>query len=92
MKVTKKQVIELGREPVNASNDSHTSRGLNKREYFAGLAMQAIISNQILYEEFKGWEGEEDFDCPQEYDCAAAAAVIYADTLLKQLSKKDYSI
>jgi hypothetical protein len=45
--------------------------GLTKREYFAGLAMQAIVSNTSLL---------------ADKDMVVRNAIYYADELLKQLS------
>jgi len=55
---------------------SHT-KGLTKREYFAGLAMQAYISMQP-YSETKNYGNTEH---------VIKKALEYADELLKQLSK-----
>ena len=53
--------------------------GLTKREYFAGLAMQAMISNPNI---IRPKEIDEDFICFSE------RAIRYADELLKQLENK----
>ena len=54
--------------------------GLTKREYFAGLAMQGLISSFTEKASYGGWgtEIEETIKC----------AIDYADELLKQLENK----
>ena len=54
--------------------------GLTKREYFAGLAMQGLISSFTEKASYGGWgtEIEETIKC----------AINYADELLKQLETK----
>lgn len=82
-----------------ANGDNHSdSPGLTKREYFAGLAMQGIMSQSHLNQNRKadwskdmghGW-GE---DCCNSLNChnvstamsIAAFSVQVADTLLKEL-------
>ena len=53
--------------------------GLTKREYFAGLAMQAMISNPNI---IRPKEIDEDFICFSE------RAIRYADEILKQLENE----
>lgn len=53
--------------------------GLTKREYFAGLAMQAMISNPNI---IRPKESDEDFIWFSE------RAIRYADELLKQLENE----
>ena len=48
--------------------------GLTKREYFAGLAMQALITNRDI---------EDDY---ADYDEVAMEAVEYADALIMHLN------
>lgn len=62
------------------SNDTQLiclNNGLTKREYFAGLAMQGLISSFTEKASYGGWgtEMEETIKC----------AINYADELLKQL-------
>ena len=54
--------------------------GLTKREYFAGLALQGLISSFTEKASYGGWgtEIEETIKC----------AIDYADELLKQLENK----
>ena len=54
--------------------------GLTKREYFAGLAMQGLISSFTEKASYGGWgtEIEETIKC----------AIDYADELLKQLENE----
>lgn len=54
---------------------THTDGGLTKREYFASLAMQALLSDSQL----NGYT-------PQQY---AEGAVEYADALIKELNKQE---
>lgn len=58
-------------------------KGLTKREYFAGLAMQGIISSKY-YADFCNENAGVDNDC-----AAAKMAVIHADALLKELENKN---
>lgn len=48
--------------------------GLTKREYFAGLAMQALITNRDREDEYA------------DYDEVAMDAVEYADALIRELN------
>ena len=49
--------------------------GLTKREYFAAMAMQAIVSIKMH---------DEDFVCS---DTAASEAVMFADALINELNE-----
>ena len=62
------------------SLQNETSLGLTKREYFAGLAMQGLISSFTEKASYGGWgtEMKETIKC----------AIDYADELLKQLEEK----
>ena len=62
------------------SLQNYTSLGLTKREYFAGLAMQGLISSFTEKASYGGWgtEMEETIKC----------AINYADELLKQLENE----
>jgi hypothetical protein len=69
--------LECASMPIDAEHSDEPSLdGLTKREYFAGLAMQGIISNH----EFSrmGLESVNDI---------AAESVLFADALLKELEK-----
>lgn len=56
--------------------------GLTKREYFAGLALQGMLSNPEIFQDF------DDLENPSEYDRRIAReCVISADALLKELNK-----
>lgn len=59
--------------------------GLTKREYYAGLAMQAIMSKSTedLYNHFS--QGEKSIDL-QISECAVAAA----DSLIESLNKEEH--
>jgi len=50
--------------------------GLTKREHFAAMAMQGILSNPR-------WEGKDDYLAYQ----VASSAVRYADALLAELER-----
>ena len=53
-----------------ADEHTHTDGGLTKREYFAGLAMQAIVS-------------KENYDIDYDYIRTARKSIKLADALLK---------
>ncbi len=55
--------------------------GLTRREHFAGLAMQGMISSKYFAEFCR-----ETLDCEQA-EGVAATAVRYADALLAELEK-----
>jgi hypothetical protein len=67
--------MENGKKLIHSFNSTDYSQGhfegLTKREYFAGLAMQAIVSNTSLL---------------VDKDMVVRNAIYYADELLKQLS------
>lgn len=68
--------MENGKQPAFQSSMSDTTTshyGLTKREYFAGLALQALLSSPHL---------ETD-----DYEIISKDAVGYADALLKELDK-----
>lgn len=66
--------------PIVYNEDNHVKGGLTKREYFAAMAMQAIVSNSSV-----------DFDENATY-CTPAKrsqqAVKMADALIEQLNKE----
>ena len=64
----------------NLPNKERQYSGLSKREHFAGLAMQGLISSFTEKASYGGWgtEIEETIKC----------AIEYADELLKQLEEK----
>jgi hypothetical protein len=55
---------------------------ITKREYFAGLAMQGILSNESFYERMSNEGGENKM-----VDKVSVASVKMADALLEALSK-----
>ncbi len=57
-----------------------TEYGLTKREYFAGLAMQGLISSFTEKASYGGWG--------TEMEATIKCAIDYADELLKQLEEK----
>ena len=56
--------------------DGAPQTGLTKREYFAGLAMQAIAS-------------KENYDIDYDFIRTARKSIKLADALLKELDKKE---
>jgi hypothetical protein len=56
--------------------DGAPQTGLTKREYFAGLAMQAIAS-------------KENYDIDYDFIRTARKSIKLADSLLKELDKKE---
>jgi hypothetical protein len=56
--------------------DGAPQTGLTKREYFAGLAMQAIAS-------------KENYDIDYDFIRTARKSIKLADALLKELEKKE---
>lgn len=57
--------------------------GLTKREYFAALAMQGLISNETHMTELQFLRDKNLID--NKHNTLAKEAVIIADALLKQL-------
>ena len=57
-----------------------TEIGLSKREYFAVLALQGLISSFTEKASYGGWG--------TEMEATIKCAIDYADELLKQLEKK----
>lgn len=62
--------------------DSAFQPGLTKREYFAGLAMQGLLSNYMITERLSGNSG---LPVPSEF---TKQAIQMADDLLNELSSK----
>jgi len=56
--------------------DGAPQTGLTKREYFAGLAMQAMVS-------------KENYDIDYDFIRTARISIKLADSLLKELDKKE---
>ncbi len=80
MKNADKPTYPLEFKKEGSYNTEGWSNGLTKREYFAGLAMQGLISSFTEKASYGGWgtEIEETIKC----------AIDYADELLKQLENK----
>ena len=57
-----------------------TEYGLTKREYFAGLALQGLISSFTEKASYGGWG--------TEMEATVKCAIDYADKLLNQLENK----
>lgn len=57
------------------ANDTHLQYGLTKREYFAGLAMQGLVSIVRLQH-------------LSDYEEVSKASIILADELIKQLNSE----
>lgn len=70
--------MENGKEPINPVdfNKNYSYNGLTKREYFAGLAMQGLISSNQHLSLSK-----------EEAIVVASQSIQFADELLKQLEK-----
>lgn len=60
--------------------------GLSKRELFAGLAMQGILSNEILMTRYIAMYSDEDDIAIQ--NVLAEDSLLQADTLIKALAKE----
>ena len=75
MKNADKPINPILTQSPSLQND--TSLGLTKREYFAGLAMQGLCSNQEFLKNLNG-----------EPNSVAQACIEIADELLKQLEEK----
>lgn len=57
--------------------------GLTKREYFAAMAMQGIISNRELYRGFAKLDTSREIG-----QIVASASIEYANALIEELEKK----
>ena len=62
--------------PLNPESTFDNENGLTKREYFAAMAMQGILSSRELY-----------LAIIRDGENPMVAAIEYADELLKQLEK-----
>ena len=76
-----KTAKQLGNEPINAFLNPRTKEnafnsGITKREYFAGLAMQGLLTIDVEI------NGNTTF-----WKWIAEQSVKYADALLEELSK-----
>ena len=67
---------------IGMSNSELESMGLTKREYFASLAMQGLMSNT---EFIKG--GSFDYKSTRTKERVAFISAMVADELLKELEK-----
>lgn len=65
---------------INPIVMENTLPGLTKREYFAGLAMQALISNSSIVPRIQPDNGKD-------LQLLSTASVSIADELLKQLGE-----
>lgn len=68
--------MENGKQPI-LDNQFEDNKGLTKREYFAGLAMNEFIAHGLKY------YGQAHIP----FEACAADAVKMADALLKELYK-----
>ena len=64
----------------NLPNKERQYSGLTKREHYAGLAMQGLISSFTEKASYGGWR--------TEMEATVKCAIDYADELLKQLEEK----
>ena len=73
--------MENADKPINPVLTQNPSLiGLTKREYFAGLALQGLISSFTEKASYGGWG--------TEMEATIKCAIDYADELLKQLENK----
>ena len=76
--------VKNGENMIHSFNSTDYSQGnfegLTKREYFAGLAMQGLISNPNIKRPTPSY-----IDDGKEYSDFSKVAIEYADELLKQL-------
>jgi hypothetical protein len=70
--------------PIVGSAFSDSYKGLTKREYFAGLAMQAILSNPDM---LRGKINNQENNGKTLAEVVINDCLIYTDELLKQLEK-----
>lgn len=76
---TSQKINETEFFEYNLPNKEKQYSGLTKREYFAGLAMQGMISNPNIVRPKESDKEFKDF---------SERAIKYADELLKQLEEK----
>lgn len=67
-------------EPINPTGHSQSGTGLTKREYFAALAMQALISSDPKV--------DLSMSLNQSREMYAREAVNIADALITELNKQ----
>jgi hypothetical protein len=77
---------QLGNEPVNPVPDY--SIGLTKREYFAAMAMQGLVTDQNILSRVCDI-AEKDGEYISVEDVCSFQSVVYADALLEELSKTE---
>ena len=80
MKNADKPINPLEFKKEGSYNTEGWSNGLTKREYFAGLALQGLISSFTEKASYGGWG--------TEMEATVKCAIDYADELLKQLENK----
>jgi len=78
--------MKNGKQPAFTGivNEAH-QEGLTKREYFAGLAMQGLLSNS---EFIKG--GSFDFKSSRTVERVSSIATNISDALLAELEKNNF--
>lgn len=64
-------------------NEVVPNGGLTKREYFAAMAMQGIISNRELYRGFAKLDTSREIG-----QIVASASIEYANALIEELERK----
>ncbi|MEM1280901.1 MAG: hypothetical protein AAGG53_12990 [Cyanobacteria bacterium P01_H01_bin.152] len=74
---TDRQKIDESAFPL-ADHGEFLSRGLTKREWFAAMVLQGIVSNNHMYS-----------DQPYDVRDIARSAVSHADALLNELNRSD---
>jgi hypothetical protein len=78
----------IGNERVGlyADDPRYISQGITKREYYAGLAMQGVLSNSEELKRLRDYaSNHKRFSIDQ---LVAESGVYYADALLEELSKE----
>lgn len=65
--------------------------GLTKREYFAGLAMQGLLSHPENIKAMDRWQGINEGLKGVENDGVAAISVQFSDALIAELNKENGS-
>ena len=72
--------IDWNRSSSEVTTYYSQESGLTKREYFAGLALQGLISSLTEKASYGGWG--------TEMEATIKCAIDYADELLKQLENE----
>lgn len=68
------------RSGMQTGNSSGWETGLSKREWFAGMAMQGLLSNARLWQNLEDYQGNM-------LEWIGSQALEYADAIIKQSEK-----